>query len=257
MRMYLYGFPFIIFLPPEISFFKESHSLTSNAFGLINTVIGTGNSIGSMNLTNVNWANGDKFLQVEIDVTGGSNYTDMGTSQLMSVPYALFAGSGGAATGPTGATGVNGLVGSTGPTGPTGTNGINGATGSTESVCRVSSIITMGRLPSPYHPVRRPHFTMPVGPTGATGGTGPGVPTNIYLGDGTLSGNRTVTMADKNLVFSSTTGRIGVGTSFQPHRLISSPCRASTSLHVTGTFRRQWRRSHSLCRFIRHRACDR
>jgi hypothetical protein len=40
----------------------------------------------------VNWGNGAKFIQVELDPAGGTSYTDMGTTQLMSVPYALFAG---------------------------------------------------------------------------------------------------------------------------------------------------------------------
>jgi hypothetical protein len=39
----------------------------------------------------VDWSNGLKFLQVEMDITGGNNYSDMGTQQMMSVPYALFA----------------------------------------------------------------------------------------------------------------------------------------------------------------------
>jgi hypothetical protein len=51
-------------------------------------------SLGSVSdLSSVNWANGDKFLQVEMDITGGTNYSDMGTQQMMSVPYALYAGS--------------------------------------------------------------------------------------------------------------------------------------------------------------------
>ncbi|MBS1592683.1 MAG: fibronectin type III domain-containing protein [Bacteroidetes bacterium] len=116
--------------------FQEIHHQTTNAFGLFNTVIGGSGSGSLAQLANVSWGTGAKYLQVEVDVTGGTNYTDMGTQQLMSVPYALFAGNAGSsATGPTGAqgatgpTGAIGAQGATGPTGATGANGVNGATG--------------------------------------------------------------------------------------------------------------------------------
>lgn len=68
--------------------FTETHHPQPNAFGLVNVVIGTAGG----NLSTVNWGNGDKFLQVELDAANGTNFTSMGTTQLMSVPYALFAG---------------------------------------------------------------------------------------------------------------------------------------------------------------------
>src|ERR1017187_6411496 len=77
--------------------FQETHSAVTNQFGLITLQIG---SIG--NLASVNWGTGPMYLQVEIDPAGGSNFTDMGTTQLISVPYALFAGN--SATGPQGPT---------------------------------------------------------------------------------------------------------------------------------------------------------
>lgn len=67
--------------------FTEVHHPQPNQFGLVDVVIG---SVG--NLSTVNWANGNKFLQVELDAANGTNYTSMGTTQLMSVPYALHAG---------------------------------------------------------------------------------------------------------------------------------------------------------------------
>jgi hypothetical protein len=71
--------------------YQETHNATTTALGLFNVNIGTGTpSVGT--LSAVNWGNGAKFIQVELDPTGGTTYTDMGTSQLMSVPYALFAG---------------------------------------------------------------------------------------------------------------------------------------------------------------------
>ena len=116
--------------------FQEVHSTQTNQFGLATLVIG---SIG--NLTSVNWGNNQsKYLQVEMDPTGGSNYTDMGTTQLVSVPYALYAQTSGNGIGPTGVTGAtgatgnngtNGVTGATGATGNNGTNGVTGATGAT------------------------------------------------------------------------------------------------------------------------------
>jgi hypothetical protein len=68
--------------------FSETHKVTTNAFGLYSVQIGTGTAVtGTMD--DIIWANGDKYLRVEIDPKGGTNYVEMGTIQLISVPYAL------------------------------------------------------------------------------------------------------------------------------------------------------------------------
>lgn len=75
--------------PTGTSVYTETVSATSNQFGLVNTIIG-----GTASLSAVNWSTGGgKFLQVELSLNGGSTFTDMGTSQLLSVPYALNSGS--------------------------------------------------------------------------------------------------------------------------------------------------------------------
>lgn len=77
-----------------LTVYSETRSVTTNAFGLFTVGIGSAggtNIIG--NMTTVNWGGGNKYLQVEIDPDGGSNFANMGTSQLLSVPYALFAAS--------------------------------------------------------------------------------------------------------------------------------------------------------------------
>ncbi len=71
--------------------YQETHTPTTTALGLFNINIGTGTP-GIGTLASVNWAGGAKFIQVEMDPAGGTSYTDMGTTQLMSVPYALYAG---------------------------------------------------------------------------------------------------------------------------------------------------------------------
>lgn len=69
--------------------YQETHSATTNEHGLISFRIGDGNS--SDDLADVNWAGSSHYLQTELDPEGGSNYEDMGTTQLVSVPYALHA----------------------------------------------------------------------------------------------------------------------------------------------------------------------
>ncbi len=75
--------------------YSETHAVTTDALGLFSVNIGGGTSSGT--LADVNWGSGAKFTQVELDVTGGTNFADMGTTQMMSVPYALYAGSSAAA----------------------------------------------------------------------------------------------------------------------------------------------------------------
>ena len=91
--------------------YTETQMLTSNANGLVTMEIGGGNAItGSYNT--INWANGPYFLKTEIDPTGGTSYTITGTSQLMSVPCALYAKtSGSSVPGPKGDKGAVGLTG--------------------------------------------------------------------------------------------------------------------------------------------------
>lgn len=72
--------------------YTETHTKTTNAQGLFNLVIGQGTStFGTFNT--INWNVNSKFLKVEMDVAGGTNYVLVGTTQLLSVPYALAADS--------------------------------------------------------------------------------------------------------------------------------------------------------------------
>ncbi len=72
------------------SVYTETQSPTTNANGLIAIEIGTG-TILSGSFANIDWANGPYFVKTETDPNGDSNYTLTGTSQLLSVPYALYA----------------------------------------------------------------------------------------------------------------------------------------------------------------------
>lgn len=70
--------------------YSETHSATTNQLGLFNLAIG-GGTVVSGNFSNVTWASADKYLKIEMDATGGSNFSLVGTSPLLSVPYALHA----------------------------------------------------------------------------------------------------------------------------------------------------------------------
>ncbi|MCB9323517.1 MAG: hypothetical protein H6571_07220 [Lewinellaceae bacterium] len=80
----------------------ETHTQNTNANGLVSLEIGGGDGFDL-----IDWANGPYFIKTETDPTGGNNYTISGTSQLMSVPYALYAENSGT-PGPQGLPGTDG-----------------------------------------------------------------------------------------------------------------------------------------------------
>ena len=183
--------------------YQETQNPTTNQFGIFAVIIGSGN-VAQGSFQSISWGSGAKFLQVEFDEAGGTNYIIMGTTQLMSVPYALYAetaGNGGSgATGPTGATGpqgtpgvqgptgsqgppgnagatgLQGNVGATGATGPQGLQGIQGGTGATGSQGIPGNVGATGAtgigITGPTGPGGG--ATGATGPTGATGATGSG-----------------------------------------------------------------------------------
>jgi hypothetical protein len=73
--------------------YAETRSVTTNAGGLYTVQIGSGGTLAtSGSIAAINWQVGSKFLQVEVDPEAGTNFLDLGTTQLVSVPYALSAG---------------------------------------------------------------------------------------------------------------------------------------------------------------------
>jgi len=67
--------------------YTETHAKTTNSKGLVNLNIGQGTATTG-NFGGINWGSNPKFVKVELDPQGGSNYTNVGVNQLMSVPYA-------------------------------------------------------------------------------------------------------------------------------------------------------------------------
>jgi len=73
--------------------YVETQTPNTNSNGLVSLEIGSGTAV-SGTFTGVNWATGPYFIKTETDPTGGTNYTIVGTTELMSVPYALFSANG-------------------------------------------------------------------------------------------------------------------------------------------------------------------
>ena len=93
--------------------YQESFTSTTNAYGLVNLNVGSG-TVLSGSFAAINWALHNYFIQIEVDL--GSGYVDMGATQLLSVPYALYAEN----------ANVPGVAGPTGPIGATGPQGAAG-----------------------------------------------------------------------------------------------------------------------------------
>jgi hypothetical protein len=78
--------------------FSETHLKTTNPQGLFNLTIGQGTTVSGVFAT-INWGTNAKFLKVEMDATGGTTFVLVGTTQLLTVPYAMYAASVGSIAG--------------------------------------------------------------------------------------------------------------------------------------------------------------
>ncbi|HEA31086.1 MAG TPA: hypothetical protein ENH91_14025 [Leeuwenhoekiella sp.] len=74
--------------PDGTIMFEETHDVLTNRNGLASIEIGTGSSAGS-GFGSIDWSQGPYFIETRIDPNGGSNYSVRGTSEILSVPYAL------------------------------------------------------------------------------------------------------------------------------------------------------------------------
>ena len=161
--------------------FVETHTTATNGNGLISIQIGGGTAVtGSIGA--IDWSTGPYFVLTETDPNGGTNYTITGTSELLSVPYALYSVNGTPGpvgpAGPQGATGAQGLTGPQGPAGPAGPQGATGFQGPSGPAGPQGATGAQGPAgpagaSGPQGATGAQGLTGPQGPAGATGTQGP------------------------------------------------------------------------------------
>jgi hypothetical protein len=163
--------------------YVETHTTNTNSNGLVSLAIGGGNVV-SGTMSSIDWSTGTYFVKTETDPTGGSTYTISGASQLLSVPYALYAANISTAVGPQGPAGPDGKSILSGSIDPTFTQGVDGdfylntttATlfGPKSGGLWSNAIILTGPqgLAGPQGPIGNTGPQGPQGLTGATGATG-------------------------------------------------------------------------------------
>ena len=76
--------------PAGSTVYRETHSITTNDYGLFTLKVG-GGTVDQGSFSSIDWGNGVYYLKVEADPDGGLNFVSLSTTQLLSVPYALHA----------------------------------------------------------------------------------------------------------------------------------------------------------------------
>ncbi len=76
--------------PTGSTVYQETHAATTDLYGVFSLEIGGGSVVSGV-FSSIDWAGNTFYFQTEMDATGGTTYLDMGTTQLISVPYALHA----------------------------------------------------------------------------------------------------------------------------------------------------------------------
>jgi hypothetical protein len=134
--------------------YSEVRQLTTNQLGLFTAPIGGAGALTTTgNFATINWSTGKKFIKVEVDPLGGTSFTLLGNTEMLSVPYALYA--------------VNGKPGVPGPA-----NVLNIGTVTTGTAGSSASASITGTAPA-----QTLNLTLPAGVPGPPGVPGPqGVP---------------------------------------------------------------------------------
>lgn len=89
--------------------YVETHMVTTNLQGLVSLKVGRG-TVVSGSFSNLKWGTYHYYLRIAVDITGGTSYQVIGNTELLSVPYALYA--------------ADGNPGPQGPQGPAGPSGV-------------------------------------------------------------------------------------------------------------------------------------
>jgi hypothetical protein len=75
---------------PEV--FSETHTVTSNTFGQMELQIG---SVNTTAFDTIDWSAGKIFIRLEVEIQTGEGFQEIGTHQLLAVPFAKYAEEGG------------------------------------------------------------------------------------------------------------------------------------------------------------------
>ena len=78
--------------------YSENHFVNTDSFGLFNLIVGAG-AVQSGSMNSIQWSTDNFYLKVGMDINGGTSFLTMGTTQLLSVPYALHAATADSITG--------------------------------------------------------------------------------------------------------------------------------------------------------------
>ncbi len=147
--------------------YDETHTVVPSSVGVFTTAIG-GGFVGIGNFSTISWGTNSYFLTVSIDPAGGTSYSTVGTSQLLSVPYALYAKtSGNASTTYSAGAGISISSGSIINTAPNQTVNITGGGGTTVSGTYPSYTITSSTstsVPTSSLQINTPHNITTLGP---------------------------------------------------------------------------------------------
>lgn len=72
--------------------YSETRQTLTNQLGLFTAAIGGSGAISTTgNFATIDWSTGNKFIKVEVDPLGGNSFTVLGNTEMLSVPYALYA----------------------------------------------------------------------------------------------------------------------------------------------------------------------
>ena len=192
-----------------LTVYVETHTAVTNVNGLVSVEIGAGSPVAG-SFETIDWSKGPYFIKTETDPLGGTVYSIAGTTELLSVPYALYARSSGSSLpGPQGPIGEKGEPGSKGDAGPQGPTGLTGSQGNE----------------GPQGPKGDTGAQGPIGLTGPKGDTGPQGVQGIQglLINGASAGNTPFWDGTQWIVNSSNLfnngGNIGIGTTIPGAKL--------------------------------------
>ena len=96
----LFKFNIMLNSQTSLPMYSEIHQAPTDDLGQVNLIIGTGTATTTGTFSNINWGSGSYYLGIELNT--GTGFVAMGTTQLLSVPYALYANSAGSTSGNSG-----------------------------------------------------------------------------------------------------------------------------------------------------------